>query len=511
MKLKSVFSLLAVIAVFSSTAFPEPNSNPTKFNQAPITLNLSQISELLDNKKAYYKTSIPSGETYKIPKIKIDGYFKNAGRVRFEFNKRRLNNWPGTEDGSMAFLRGIAKTSEGNFISAATLYKTEAGFYVNIYLTAKRPFRARPRLYTITIDYKKSDKNKVMAKALQAGPPANMEGDDIIGLNVKATVTGEGFRLARSLKTAADTEGPRYVELGVYADAAATRSRKDISKTMLGIINSAEAVTYADLNVGIVVLSTTAWETNPAGYIPGTDANNLAFSFADYLAKTPHDYADTHMIFTGSPYSRIVGLAYGGMCSNGASFLVYLKYDYPVAVFIHEIAHVLGANHVDGQNVMNPICYGDTNIVQTTKDQVEASIKIYGSCLYDISTGATPTPHPTPPPTSTPDPNAPTPTATSTPVVSPTPTPLHAVFIKDLSDVYTKSNLAVGFAVDINDTYSGTIDWFKNDVVIPGEHTNLLYLFPNTFKDGDRIQVKVSGKLGTYYSSVAVIHVGTSN
>ena len=200
---------------------------------------------------------------------------------------------------------------------------------------------------------------------------------------------------------------------------------------ILNILNMTEGVYQSELNLSITVVYQHTWST--ADPFDGTSQSTLLDSFLAYwnanlpTSSIPRDAAH---LFSGRSVTLSAGLAYvGTMCRFPA-------YAYGVSGYIswapgkymiptHEIAHNLGANHVDAtQNcantIMNPSLSGSTQFTFCTysRNEIGTYVSANGSCLT-LTTGGTPTPTPTPFPTPTP-----TPFPTPTPTPFPTPTPL---------------------------------------------------------------------------------------
>ena len=200
---------------------------------------------------------------------------------------------------------------------------------------------------------------------------------------------------------------------------------------ILNILNMTEGVYQSQLNLSLTVVYQHAWST-PDPY-DGTSMSTLLDSFLGYWnanIPTSNVNRDAAHLFTGKSSALSAGLAYvGTMCRFPA-------YAYGISGFVgwapgkyliptHEIAHNLGANHVDAtQNcantIMNAALSTSTQFTFCTYsiNEVSTYVSANGSCLTPTGSGTpTPTPFPTPTPT-------PFPTPTPTPIPTPTPAPV---------------------------------------------------------------------------------------
>ena len=208
---------------------------------------------------------------------------------------------------------------------------------------------------------------------------------------------------------------------------------------ILNILNMTEGVYQSDLNLTLTVVYQHTWST-PDPY-DGSSQSALLDSYLAYWnsnfpnSSVPRDAAH---LFSGRSVTLSAGLAYvGTICrypsaSYGVSgYISWAPGKYLIPT--HEIAHNLGANHVDGtQNcantIMNPSLSASTQFTFCTysRNEIGTYVSANGSCLTPSGSGTpTPTPTQTPIPTPTPFPfPTPTPIPTATPTPTPTPLPV---------------------------------------------------------------------------------------
>ena len=203
---------------------------------------------------------------------------------------------------------------------------------------------------------------------------------------------------------------------------------------ILSILNMTEGVYQTELNLSISVVYQHTWST-PDPYV-ATSMSTILDSFLAYWnanIPTSSVQRDGAHLFTGKSPALSAGLAYVGTICR------FPEYSYGISGYIswapgkymiptHEIAHTLGADHVDAtqscaNTIMNAQLSTSTQFTFCTysRNAISTYVSANGSCLTPAVGGTpTPTPFPTPFPTPTPTP-FPTPTPTPVPTVTPTP------------------------------------------------------------------------------------------
>ncbi|MBA3600190.1 MAG: FG-GAP repeat protein [Acidobacteria bacterium] len=190
------------------------------------------------------------------------------------------------------------------------------------------------------------------------------------------------------LATEADFE---YVTLLGGASAA--------NNEILGILNMAEGVFRTELNLTINVTYQNTWST-PDSFL-GVNTETLLFSFRNYwnanrpLAQYPRDAAH---LFTGKAYALSQGYALiGTACRNSAeAYGLSGMVNWAPGKFLlttHELAHNVGATHVDasqncGNSLMNATLSGGTplSFCAASRTEVTNFVALNGSCLSSQNT-----------------------------------------------------------------------------------------------------------------------------
>jgi hypothetical protein len=277
------------------------------------------------------------------------------------------------------------------------------------------------------------------------------EGDSLVETNLlcDADIPSqiEGGKQMVTAQASALNLSMQQIELATDADqqyVANFGGASAANTEILGILNMTEGVYESQLNLTLTVVYQHTWST--ADPYNATSMNTLLDSFLNYWntnlpASSIH--RDAAHLFSGKSVALSAGLAYvGTICRNPlyaygiSGFINWAPGKYLVPT--HEIAHNLGANHVDAtQNcastIMNATVSNTTPLTFCTysRNEIGTFVSANGSCLSAVVIG---TPTPTPMPTQTPTP-PPTPT--------PTPNPLPAAATKYDFDGDGKADVAV--------------------------------------------------------------------
>jgi len=201
---------------------------------------------------------------------------------------------------------------------------------------------------------------------------------------------GDQSRKVIELATEADFE---YVTLLGGASAA--------NNEILGILNMAEGVFRIELNLTINVTYQHTWSTPDS--FSGVNTESLLFSFRNYwnanhpLAQYPRDAAH---LFTGKAYALSQGYALiGTVCRNPAEAYGLSGFiNWTFGKFLlttHELAHNLGARHVDasqncGNSLMNAALSTSTplSFCAASRTEVTNFVALNGSCLSSQNTNS---------------------------------------------------------------------------------------------------------------------------
>ncbi|MDQ3712482.1 MAG: FG-GAP-like repeat-containing protein [Acidobacteriota bacterium] len=185
------------------------------------------------------------------------------------------------------------------------------------------------------------------------------------------------------LATEADFE---YVTLLGGASAA--------NNEILGILNMAEGVFQNELNLTINVTYQHTWST--PDLFSGVNTESLLYSFRDYwnanhpLAQYPRDTAH---LFTGKAFALSQGFAIVGIiCRNSAeAYGLSGMINWAPGKFLlttHELAHNLGAKHVDASqncanSLMNAVLSAVTplSFCAASRTEITNFVALNGGCL----------------------------------------------------------------------------------------------------------------------------------
>jgi hypothetical protein len=173
---------------------------------------------------------------------------------------------------------------------------------------------------------------------------------------------------------------------------------------ILSILNLVDGIYRRDLNLSIKVTFQHVWTNSDPFSTASTQA--LLDSFLNHWnANYPASQIsrDTAQLFTGKFSNQ--GIAYSGVICRSANYAYGLtarsgSVNHLIAA--HEIAHNLGADHVENSgscanSMMNPSIGGSvTAFCDSSKTQISNFVTSYGTCLSSGGTTTTPTPTPTP-------------------------------------------------------------------------------------------------------------------
>ncbi len=196
---------------------------------------------------------------------------------------------------------------------------------------------------------------------------------------------------------AVTSPGQKRIELATDADFEYVNTLGSISAAnaeILGILNTVEGLYSNELNLSIAITFQHSWTTADAFAGANTEQtvrNFQAYWNANYPQSTvPRDAAH---LFSGKGNVLSQGWAFIGVICNNPNFAYgmsgYINWS-PGRYLItgHELAHNLGANHVEaaqscGNSLMNAQLTGVTPLTfcQVSRDEINNFVSANGTCL----------------------------------------------------------------------------------------------------------------------------------
>ena len=215
----------------------------------------------------------------------------------------------------------------------------------------------------------------------------------------------DGKRLVE-MNASESVQGLRVIELATEADfeyVTSVGSAVAANNKILSILNMVEGVYENELNLAISVVFQHTWSVSDP--LNGTDANTLLSSFQNHwnvnFAKTQVDRDAAHL-FSAKPNVMAQGFAFlSVMCrpvsasspdvAYGFSGRIPVEWNWESAnslVTAHEIAHNLGANHVEsaqtcGASLMNAGLNNDTkfSFCSYSRTEIKNFVSASGTCI----------------------------------------------------------------------------------------------------------------------------------
>jgi hypothetical protein len=517
MKLRWFSKYIAFLVIaLSSSAYAE------KFNSTKVTTKLSKLDALMNNTGKYFKKENSTGNLYKIPAITFQATVKRVGSLRFKFNQRRLNTWPGTENGSVAFLRGKVFMKDGTYFTDATFVKTEDGYKGEISFSGKRSFRSTEGAYKLNIEYHTSSKNELSATVTKDELPKDTSCTEPITESRKVSAVTE-----RAI-TLRDTGGAQFspgtIEIRLFTERPASFELDD--PFLLASINTAESMIQTNLNLNFEIVSSTIEAVNSPAFHNAATSEDRLFAFRDFIQGGGYaNSADTFMVFTQKilpspqvqPPFQVLGMAYlAGICEGARSSFTSGGGG---IVMAHELGHILGANHLQSPGtIMNtPLKTENTGMEPATKAEISAVINSQGACLYNAHPRLAPTGTPG---VQTPSSSTPTPGPTSTPNAGPTPavcggTPvanapkiLNQWECKATRAAYSGDVVGITWVVDSAPAF-GPVSyvWYKNGQIMPGADKGFIVFTVTVDNNNDKYYGVVTNSAGSVTSVEITISV----
>ena len=217
------------------------------------------------------------------------------------------------------------------------------------------------------------------------------------------------------INASAGVQSMRVIELATEADfefVTSVGNAVAANDKILSILNMVEGVYENELNLTISVVFQHTWSTSDP--FDGTDVNTVLSSFQNHwnanFAKTQIERDAAHL-FSAKPNVMAQGFAFlSVMCrpvsasspdvAYGFSGRVPVGWNWEAANFLvtaHEIAHNLGANHVEpaqscSNSLMNANLNGDTkfSFCSFSRTEISSYVTGRGDCLAPRSNSVVP-------------------------------------------------------------------------------------------------------------------------
>ena len=168
------------------------------------------------------------------------------------------------------------------------------------------------------------------------------------------------------------------------------RSVRNTRNALRAIVNRVNAIYSEQLNILIRLQSLKTDHSNNRS-IKSRNSSRLLNRFREFTVRRKHlKKADIYHLFTGNALQgSVVGLAYvGSTCRNNLGDYSFglTRITHPALqalVTAHEIAHNLGANHIDGtDSIMSPVLSPNKNrFISQSIEQIFNFIQEFGICL----------------------------------------------------------------------------------------------------------------------------------
>ncbi len=181
----------------------------------------------------------------------------------------------------------------------------------------------------------------------------------------------------------------KYKTKGVSSKKAVKKSKNSIRS----IINQVNSIYSQQLGISITINSLDVDSLNKRT-IKSNNSNNVLEAFRYYTSKSKLAVrSDIYHLFTNNSLSgSVVGLAYvGSTCRTSLGNYAFglSKLTNPAVqslVTAHELAHNLGATHIDGtSSIMSPyLTPGKNQFISASISQIFGFIQQYGACLASV-------------------------------------------------------------------------------------------------------------------------------
>lgn len=219
--------------------------------------------------------------------------------------------------------------------------------------------------------------------------------------NTLAAKIERGRTMAIDGAVSSPTAGPKRIELATDADLEYVNTLGSISAAnneIMGILNTVEGLYAGELSLEIVVTFQHSWTSADPFAAVNTEIAVRNFQ-AYWNANYPQSVAprDTAHLFSGKANLQSQGWAFIGVICNNPNFAYgmsgYINWS-PGRYLItgHELAHNLGANHVEAaqsctNSLMNAQLTGGTNLsfCQFSRDEIGGYVHNNGSCISSRS------------------------------------------------------------------------------------------------------------------------------
>lgn len=395
MKKISLFLLLSVL-VLSASAQIKVKSQPTKLptdqvaavskrvaNFSILTIKPTDIKNSLRASRGTSRLVVEAGDSLKFDialeenDIRSPNYrsFESSEKGRIEIPRGECSTYKGVVNGepsSFARLLITDGTVEGLILDRKT------GYY---YLQPLSAFSkgADPEAYVL---YNLADAKDIPGAC----------GTESVAkiLKEKQTKSGSSVEASRVPTTC------RILEIATDSDYEFTvNNGGNPNSTILGILNTVDAVYQSDLNIKIVVVHQNFYSTSSDPY-NSTDAFVQRTEFANNWNSNFTSVArDVAHLFTGKSMGGVLGIAYiGTVCSNPSeAYSITVDDVFEAYTTAHELGHNLGGTHPDPGSAdcfpnRTVMCQGSNlatfNFSLASRNQINGYVGSNSTCILNF-------------------------------------------------------------------------------------------------------------------------------
>lgn len=294
------------------------------------------------------------------------------------------------ESDGQYFKAKHARPVIGNVNTNAAAELTDGTFKLNFF------GRRKGRAYQLTVDLTQTAR-PLIARLSHVGTSfspecASLDAPKTRAISTSDEVLGSSGKMNREITLSVDADYPFYQKFKLKGQSAA-KSIRYTKNYIRSTVNQVNAI-YSD-QLGIIVkLNALRIDTTNERSISSNDSDDVLESFRYFTDKNKTiAKSDIYHLFTNNRMSgSVVGLAYVGATCRAAlgnySFGLSRLTNPAVQSLItaHEIAHNLGATHIEGDNsIMSPVLSPSKNkFIPISVNQIVDFVFEFGACLEAV-------------------------------------------------------------------------------------------------------------------------------